>query len=137
MKNPINPINKSGTKLEENLELFLKSNGFAYDKQSPGAPEIDFIIPINRNKIIYADCTNQNVSGSVYDKVPHKVWKYWDTYKYDEVHIIRGKELPPKAVTKHLEHLVTTIGVKTHVLTLEEFCNFLQGKQTMGLLEFV
>ena len=26
------------------------------------------------NKIIYADCTNQNVSGSVYDKVPHKVW---------------------------------------------------------------
>jgi len=132
----INPINMSGTKLEENLELFLKSNDFPYKIQKSGAPEIDFIIPIKGNKKIYADCTNQNVSGSVFDKVPHKVWKYWNTYKYDEVYIIRGKQLPPKAVIKHLEHLITTIGVKTHILTLEEFCDFLQGKQTIGLLEF-
>jgi len=132
----INPINESGNKLEKNLEVFLKKNNFSYKRQKSGAPEIDFIIPIKENKTIYADCTNQNVAGSVYDKVPHKVWKYWDTYKYDEVYIIRGKQLPPKAVIKHLEHLITTIGVKTHILTLEEFCNFLQGKQTIGLLEF-
>ena len=40
----INPINMSGIKLEENLELFLKSNDFPYRKQKSGAPEIDFII---------------------------------------------------------------------------------------------
>ena len=72
----------------------------------------------------------------MYDKVPHKVWKYWDIYKYDEVYIIRGKELPPKAVVKHLEWYLENIGVKTYILTLEEFCNFLQGKETIGLLEF-
>jgi len=132
----INPINESGNKLEKNLEVFLKKNNFSYKRQKSGAPEIDFIIPIKENKTIYADCTNQNVAGSVYDKVPHKVWKYWDTYKYDEVYIIRGKEMPPKAVIKHLEHLIVTIGVKTHILNLEEFCNFLQGKETKGLLEF-
>ena len=132
----INPINLSGTKLEENLELFIKHNNFSYKKQKSGAPEIDFIISIEGDKTIYADCTNQNGPGSVYDKVPHKVWKYWNTYKYNEVYIIRGRELPPKAVEKHLEWLSKNIDVKTHLLTLEEFCIFLQGKETQGLLQF-
>ena len=47
----INPINMSGIKLEENLELFLKSNDFPYRKQKSGAPEIDFIIPIKELKL--------------------------------------------------------------------------------------
>ena len=132
----INPINLSGTKLEENLELFLKHNNFSYKKQKSGDPEIYFIISISGDKTIYADCTNQNGPGSVYDKVPHKVWKYWNTYKYNEVYIIRGRELPPKAVEKHLEWLSKNIDVKTHLLTLEEFCIFLQGKETQGLLQF-
>ena len=131
-----NPRNASGVKLEEDLEFFLKNNNFSYKRQKSGASEIDFTIPTKENKIIYADCTNQNVTGSVYDKVPHKVWKYWDIYKYDEVYIIRGKELPPKAVVKHLEWYLENIGVKTYILTLEEFCNFLQGKETQGLLQF-
>ena len=132
----INPINLSGTKLEENLELFLKHNNFAYKKQKSGAPEIDFIIPIEGNKTIYADCTNQNGPGSVYDKVPHKVWKYWKKYKYNEVYIVRGKELPTKSVKEHLKEYEEEGKFKTHILTLEEFCNFLQGKETKGLLEF-
>mgnify|MGYP003627063044 FL=1 len=132
----INPINMSGIKLEENLELFLKSNDFPYRKQKSGASEIDFIIPTKENKIIYADCTNQNTGGSVEEKIPHKVWKYWKKYNYKEVYIIRGDYTIGKTVIKHLKDEEKTRGYKTHILTLEEFCNFLQGKQTIGLLEF-
>ena len=130
-----NPINQSGTKLEDEVESFLKSNDFPFRKQKSGAPEIDFIIPTNTNRSIFADCTNQNSTGSVYDKVPHKVWKYWKKYEYDEVYIIRGTELPPKAVKKHLQWFEKVIGVKTHIMTFEEFCDMLMDKKPESLLE--
>mgnify|MGYP003348447175 CR=1 FL=1 len=47
-----------------------------YRRQKSGASQIDFIIQIG-DKVIYADCTNQNIGGSVEEKIPHKVWKYW------------------------------------------------------------
>mgnify|MGYP006129725963 FL=1 len=130
-----NPINESGAKLEEELEFFLKSNGFSYQRQKSGAEAIDFIIPTQGNYVIYADCTNQNVPGSVYEKVPHKVWKYWDNYDYDEVYIIRGKTLPGKKVRKHLNWFEETTGVKTHIVSLEEFCGMLTGKTPESPLE--
>jgi len=130
-----NLINESGTKLEEDLESFLKSNEFPYKRQKSGAEAIDFIIPTKGNYSIFADCTNQNVSGSVYDKVPHKVWKYWDKYDYDEVYIIRGKELPPKKVKKHLKWFKEKTGVETHIISLEEFCDMLMGKKPDSPLE--
>lgn len=130
-----NPINESGTKLEESLEYFLKTSEFSYERQKPGTESIDFIIPTQGNHIIFADCTNQNVNGSVYDKVPHKVWKYWDKYDYDEVYIIRGKELPGKKVKKHLKWFKDITGVETHIVSLEEFCDMLVGKKPESLLE--
>ena len=130
-----NPINESGTKLEDEVESFLKSNNFSFRKQKPGAPEIDFIIPTNRNRSIFADCTNQNGTGSVYDKVPHKVWKYWEKYEYDEVYIIRGTELPPKAVKKHLQWFEKVTGVNTHIISFEEFCNILLNQTPCPSLE--
>ena len=131
-----NPINVSGHKLEENLELFLKSNDFSYERQKSGVSQIDFIIPIKGNKIIYADCTNQNIGGSVEEKIPHKVWKYWKKYNYKDVYIIRGNYTISKTVIEHLKDEEKNHGYKTHIVTFEEFCHFLQGKQTMGLLEF-
>jgi len=130
-----NPINESGTKLEEEIEFFLKSNKFPYVRQKSGAPEIDFIISINKNLTIYADCTNQNVSGSVSDKVPHKVFKYWKKYDYDEVYIIRGIEFPPRTVKEHLEWFEKTTSVKTHIVTSEEFCKILLNQKPCSLLE--
>ena len=124
-----NPANESGTKLEDRVESFLKSNNFAYDKQKPGASEIDFIIPINGNRSIFADCTNQNSGGSVYEKVPHKVWKYSVKYEYDEVYIIRGTQLPPISVKDHLQWFKEEIGVDTHIVSFEEFSNIVL-KQT-------
>ena len=120
--------NKSGTKLEEQVESFLKQNNFAYTRQKPGAAEIDFIIPSKGNQSIYADCTNQMVNGSVYDKVPHKIWKYWVKYEYNEVYIIRGTELPPVSVRKHIEWFEKTTGVVTHIVDIEEFNKIMMGK---------
>ena len=46
-----NLINESGTKLEEDLESFLKSNEFPYKRQKSWAEAIDFIIPTKGNYI--------------------------------------------------------------------------------------
>ena len=122
--------NKSGTKLEEEVEFFLKSNGFSYKKEKSGAPEIDFIIPLQGNRSIFADCTNQNKTGSVIDKIPHKVWKYWKKYEYDEVYIVRGSKLPTTTVIEHLNWFKSITGVDTHFVTLEEFCKILSNQET-------
>ena len=53
---------------------------------SPHLPSIETILK-NDNKI-YIDVTNQNGQGSVAEKVPHKVWKYYKKYGYEDVYIV-------------------------------------------------
>ena len=114
--------NKSGTILEEKLELFLKQNNVAYKRQRSGHNEIDFIIHLNEDKTIYADCTNQNVLGSVEEKIPHKVWKYFKKYNYKEVYIIKGKYNISKSVIEHLKEDEKLRGYITQIVSFEEFC---------------
>ena len=79
----------SGKRLELLVEKFCKQNSIGYTRAKSGAREIDFIITKDE-QIFYADCTNQNVGGSVEEKLPHKIWKYYKQYQYDEVYIITG-----------------------------------------------
>ena len=126
--------NKSGIKLEKELKTFLCEKKIPFTHQKNGKHEIDFII----GKGIHADCTNQNVTGSVDEKIPHKIWKYHKKYGYRDVYIIRGKQIPSKLVLSHCNEIAAYGGFKFHLMTLEEFCNFLEGKDTRsGIDNFI
>ena len=122
----MNPINESGSRLEEQLEKYLIKNNIPYRRAKSGKHEIDFIIGD-----YYADCTNQNTIGSVEEKIPHKVWKYHQKYNYTEVYIIRGDYVPSTSVIEHLN----TYSFKTHIVTLEEFTNMLSNVKINNPLE--
>ena len=96
--------------------------------------EIDFIIE-TESGTIYADCTNQNVSGTAEDKLPQKVRKYWRKYGYEEVYIIRGNWIISEEVRKTLEEDRIQYGYKTNIITFEWFCNMLDGKSSTKNLE--
>ena len=126
--------NKSGQDLEKKLKNFLVQNEFIYKQQKPRSPEIDFIIG-NGKETIYADCTNQNVEGSVDEKIPHKIWKYHKKYGYSDVYIIRGKHMPNESVIQHCDHICKDNNFKMHLVTFEEFCAILLKKQFVSPLE--
>lgn len=128
-----NPINVSGTDLEDRVESFLKENNIRYTRAKSGAPEIDFKIEVD-GSFLYADCTNQNGAGSVEEKLPHKLWKYAKRYKYDSVTIIRGKHLPSKHVMDHCNDIARMKNFELHMLDYEQFIHTLKNKQSFNPL---
>ena len=103
-----NKINKSGIDGQTWLRNILNYNGIKdFIEESGGnKSQIDFQIKCPNGDILYVDPTNQNGSGSVGEKIPHKVWKYYKLYDYKKVHILMGKyDIPTKnpSVVKHCQ----------------------------------
>ena len=121
-----NPINQSGVILENRLKEELSKRKLPFHHQKSGQKQIDFIIGD-----IYVDCTNQNIGGSVEEKLPHKVWKYWKQYGFDEVYIIRGEHMIGKSVREHLDMYKNAFNVTTHIVTLQQFLDILDDKPTI------
>ena len=126
-----NPINKSGRAGEKRLLDYLEENKFSYKQQITSKKQIDFIVnPKTKNKI-YIDVTNQNGQGSVAEKVPHKVWKYYKKYGYEDVYIVMGKyDLRNKMplVVQHCDDVYSSL-FKTHFVTFKEMVNILSEKK--------
>lgn len=119
--------NKSGTDLESKLEKFLIEKNIPFIRQTSKhkKEQIDFII----NNTFYVECTNQNVSGSVQDKIPHKIYKYYHIYNYKEVYVIRGSIMPNKWVIKQCDDISEQYNFKWHLLTFENFCDLLNDTE--------
>ena len=122
-----NPINISGQELEEKVQLHCVLNNLSYQRAKTGSFEIDFIIETDKGKV-YADCTNQNVGGSVMEKLPHKIWKYWKKFQFNEVVITRGKEKPNKVLNEHIQWLENVLNIKVYVLSFNESKEFILDK---------
>lgn len=119
-----NPINESGKGAEDRLKRFLIENDIPYE--SGGNTTIDFTI-FTKNKTVYIDCTNQNVSGSVEEKVPHKIWKYHKRIGFKEVIIQRGKQELHPEVMEHIRDLEVSKNIKVFIWTEDEVQNYLLG----------
>jgi len=121
-----NPINESGSILENLVEDFLIKNKYQFI--DGGSKDIDFIIETT-NERIYVDCTNQNTEGSVIDKLPHKIYKYYKKHKMNDFYIIRGlyKKFP-EPVFEHIKHLENYFNLKVIILTYDEFIEMLINK---------
>ncbi len=119
-----NPVNISGQLLEDKVETYCRENNISYKRAKPGAHEIDFIIESSRGKL-FADCTNQNSVGSVEEKLPHKLWKYFKKYQYRNVNIIKSDHKISK--TEHNNFYEMDRGYSFEIY----WCNFEQVK--MGI----
>jgi hypothetical protein len=118
-----NPINESGSILENLVENFLVKNDYQFI--GGGSNDIDFIIKTTNRKI-YADCTNQNAKGSIIDKLPHKIYKYYKKHKMNEFYVIRGSYKNfPNSVFEHINFLEDYFNFKVIILTYDEFINIL------------
>ena len=123
-----NPVNISGKDLEDRVETYCIENNISFQRAKSGAFEIDFIIDTDNGKI-YADCTNQNVVGSVEEKLPHKIWKYYKKYGYDNVHIIKGDQKISSHVLEHCKDLARVFKFDLQFVSCEQFCNNLTQKE--------
>ena len=123
-----NPINISGQELEDKVQLHCVLNNLSYQRAKTGSFEIDFIIETDKGKV-YADCTNQNVGGSVEEKLPHKIWKYYKKYKYDNVSIIQGDHKVSNHVLEHCKDLARVYKFDLKFVSCEQFCNSLNKNE--------
>ena len=119
-----NPINISGQELEDKVQLHCVLNNLSYQRAKTGSFEIDFIIETDKGKV-YADCTNQNVGGSVEEKLPHKIRKYYKKYKYDNVSIIQGEHKVSNHVLEHCKDLARVYNFDLKFVSCEQFFNTL------------
>ena len=123
-----NPVNISGQLLEDMVENYCVSNKISYKRAKPGAHEIDFIIESNKGKI-FADCTNQNSGGSVEEKLPHKLWKYFKKYQYRNVYIVKGDHKISPKVLEHCNEMARGYNFELHFVNYEQFTNKLVAKE--------
>lgn len=123
-----NPVNISGALLEDQVEKYCIENNILYTRAKAGAFEIDFIIDTDKGKV-YADCTNQNSVGSVEEKLPHKIWKYYKKYNYNNVTIVKGNHKIANHVIEHCKDLARVYNFNLQFLDGEQFCNSLTKKE--------
>jgi hypothetical protein len=122
-----NPVNISGQLLENKVENYCRENNISYQRAKYGAHAIDFIIETDNGKV-FADCTNQNTTGSAEEKLPHKLWKYHKLYGYSSVYIIKGnKKLSPRVI-EHCNEIARTKQFELIFKSCEDFCNTLTTK---------
>lgn len=116
-----NPINISGENLEREVKHFLNGTKLPYKKSPKGKNgDIDFIV-YDGNKSMYIECHNQNGKGSVDEKIPHKIWKYWNKYKMGEIWVVKGKHNRfGKGIVEHLEWMSKECNISINLVTLDE-----------------
>jgi len=117
-----NPINISGKEGEKSLGNFLKSKNIPY--KSGGSKTIDYTIFLE-NKTVYVECTNQNVEGSVMEKLPHKIWKYHQRIGFKEVIIQRGNLELGKGVMSHIRDIESQKGIRVMIMNSNELQQYL------------
>ncbi len=115
---------ENGQALEDRVSSYLKSMFIPF-KQSPKGPKagIDFVI----DGKIYMDCVAQQVSGSIGDKLPTKVFKYVKKYSLKEIYILNPYCPITNIVAEHLEHLEKTMNIEIHILDWNDFCYVANG----------
>ena len=128
-----NPRNASGKEGEKRIKDFLVSKGidFIY---AGNENEIDFRINTDKG-ILYVDSKNQNTGGSTDEKLPHMTFKYAEKYKTKHIMIVRGKQKISGHVYHHLDCMEKYMGIKTEIITFDEFKNLFNYGVSKGTLE--
>ena len=123
-------INESGKTLELELQMWLNENECSYTKSANGRyGDIDYIVHTKKAEY-YIECTNQNIKGSVMDKIPHKVFKYWFRHKMKVIYVLRGSYTKfSKSIHEHLDFISKQCGIEINIVSLIELQNILMNKK--------
>ncbi len=114
-------VRKRGKALEQRVIDYLKSSNIPYNYNTHNG--IDFII----NGDIHMDCCAQGVSGSIGDKVPHKVYKYARKYNLKDIYILHPYSPITQNVAMHLMDLEKWLDCKIHIIGWDDFTYLMQG----------
>ena len=117
--------NTSGKIGEKRIRDFLTENNFAF--KEGGHKGIDFQIK-TENGLLYVDSKNQDSSGSVDKIIVQTVLQYHRWYNYKDVYIVRGAKALSKEVLISLNSFEKAYNFKTHVMTFDEFTNFIMDE---------
>jgi hypothetical protein len=122
--------NTSGKSLELELQMWLNENVCSYTKSVDGPKsDIDYIVHTKKAEY-YIECTNQNIKGSVMDKIPHKVFKYWLRHKMKVIYVLRGSYTKfSKSIYEHLDFISKQCEIEIHIVSLAELKNVLMNKK--------
>ena len=122
-----NKINKSGTSGEEYFEYLLKETNLSYKRNASG---IDFIV-LDK---YYIEIKNQRGEGSVNEKIPHTIYKYYQKYKQKKYFIV-GTWKYNKSIMKHIKHLEDTLKTKVFFYTPTEMIEYLLNGNVKSPIE--
>ena len=117
--------NESGKIGEKRIRNFLTENNFAF--KEGGRKGIDFQIE-TENGLLYVDSKNQDGPGSVDKIIVQTVLQYHRWYNYKDVYIVRGTKALSKEVLISLNSFEKAYNFKTHVMTFDEFTNFIMDE---------
>ena len=117
--------NTSGKIGEKRIRDFLTEKNFAF--KEGGSKGIDFQIETEKG-LLYVDSKNQNQSGAVDKIIVQTVLQYHRWYNYKDVYIVRGTQPLPKEVLISLNSFEKAYNFKTHVMTFDEFTNFMMDE---------
>ena len=67
--------------------------------------------------------------GSVEEKLPHKLWKYFKKYQYRSVYIIKGDHKISKSVLDHCYEMSRGYNFDLYFVNYEQFTNNLTAKE--------
>lgn len=118
---PLKNVHIRGKELEDRTEKYLSSQHIPFKRNKHSG--IDFII----NGYLHMDCVAQGQSGSIGDKLPHKVYKYVKKYKLKDIYILHPNSPITETVGEHLIHLENSLNTKIHILDWKDFTYLMDG----------
>ena len=107
-----NPINESGTLGENHFKTLLKQNDIPF--KSNGSNGIDYIVLDE----FYIDSKNQTQGGTVDEKIPHTIFKYYEKYKQPKYYIVGYYEYK-ESIKRHIKFLEDKLNIKVYFYTPE------------------
>ena len=123
-----NPINESGTLGENHFETLLKENDFPF---KPGGNNgIDFIVLDE----FYIDSKNQTQGGSIDEKIPHTIFKYYEKYKQPKYYIVGYYEYK-ESIKRHIKFLENKLNIKVYFYTPEEMIEVIKESGIKPLMD--
>ena len=123
-----NPINESGTLGENHFETLLNENDFPF---KPGGNNgIDFIVLDE----FYIDSKNQTQGGSIDEKIPHTIFKYYEKYKQPKYYIVGYYEYK-ESIKRHIKFLENKLNIKVYFYTPEEMIEVIKESGIKPLMD--
>ena len=99
-------------------------------KESNGSNGIDYIVLDE----FYIDSKNQTQGGTVDEKIPHTIFKYYEKYKQPKYYIVGYYEYK-ESIKRHIKFLEDKLNIKVYFYTPEEMIEVIKESGIKPLMD--